>query len=269
MVATFHALAARGIRAFGLNFRSCSGEPNRTARLYHSGETGDIRFMVELLLERTGGRPVGAIGFSLGGNALLKYLGEEGADARGRIAGAVAVSVPFDLGAGADALDGSAIGRFYTRRFLASLAPKALDTIARHDVACDADRIRKARSFREFDDAATAPLHGFESAVDYYSRCSSARWIERVRVPALLIQSRDDPVQPDGGRIALEAASANPDIQAIVTDRGGHVGFLAGPPWRMRSWVEAAAAEWIADGVRATRTGESMSSQPARPRAAP
>jgi len=242
---TFHAFASRGVRAVGLNFRSCSGEINRAARLYHSGETSDIRHVLDRLVERNGGRPLLAIGYSLGGNALLKYLGEEGEAARERVNAAAAISVPYDLGAGADALERTAIGRFYTSRFLRTLAGKALSKAALLDGRCDIDRIRRARTFREFDDAATAPIHGFAGADDYYSRCSSAAWLHRVRVPTLLIQSDDDPFQPGGGRIALDAAARNDFVEALVTERGGHVGFLGGSPWRPSSWVEEIAAAWL------------------------
>ena len=162
---TYAELARYGIAAVGLNFRSCSGELNRAKRLYHSGETEDTRFIVRLLHERFPGAAMGAIGFSLGGNALLKYLGEEGENAR--LQCAVAVSVPYDLGAGADHLDHSVMGRFYTRLFVKALIEKSRSKSEMIAESCDYQRGLRARSFREFDDAITAPLHGFAHAEDY------------------------------------------------------------------------------------------------------
>jgi predicted alpha/beta-fold hydrolase len=240
---TYAALARRGLRAVGMNFRSCSGEPNRTARLYHSGETDDLRHVLAHLRVRLGAPAAGAIGFSLGGNVLLKYLGEEGEAAPVRAA--VAVSVPYDLAAGVRALERSFMGRFYTRIFVKSLVAKALaksDLIADR---CDLERVRAARSFWDFDDAATAPLHGFRDAGDYYERSSSARFLARIRVPTLLLHARDDPFLPEHA-VPFAAIRANPRITAAITRRGGHVGFLGGRPWAPTFWAEEEAARFLA-----------------------
>ncbi len=248
-VNVYRALAARGVRAAGLNFRSCSGEPNRTARFYHSGDTEDIRFVLNVLRARYPGAPLGAIGFSLGGNALLKYLGEEGEAAQGMLAAAVAVSVPYDLGAGADALEATAMGRFYTGIFLKSLVLKADAKAALLVEHCDLERVRAARSFRDFDDAATAPLHGFAGADDYYRRSSAQHYLAAVRVPALLLHAADDPFLP-GDHFPRAQVAANPYLRAVVTRRGGHVGFIGGTPWRPFFWAEETAAEWLARRLR-------------------
>ncbi len=245
----YHALAARGIRSVGLNFRSCSGEPNRTARFYHSGDTDDIRHVVGTLYTRFPTAPLGVIGFSLGGNALLKYLGEEAEAARGLVAGAVAVSVPYDLAAGADALDATPMGRFYTGIFLKSLIAKADAKAALLVDRCDLERVRAARTFRDFDDAATAPLHGFTSAADYYDRSSAKRFLRRVRVPTLLLHAADDPFLP-GSWFPREEVAGNACLTAVVTRHGGHVGFIAGPPWRPRFWAEESAAAWLDSELR-------------------
>jgi uncharacterized protein len=239
----YHELGKFGIATVGLNFRSCSGELNKARRLYHSGETEDTRFVVQLLHSRFPNARIGAIGFSLGGNALLKYLGEEGAQAR--LSCAVAVSVPYDLGAGADHLDRSPMGRFYTRLFVKNLVQKTIsksDLIAAH---CDIDRGIKAQSFREFDDAITAPLHGFSGADDYYERSSSAQFLPRIRIPTLLLQSADDPFLPPEC-IPYGQMSSNPSLHAIVTDTGGHVGFIRGTPIKPRFWAEETAARFLA-----------------------
>jgi predicted alpha/beta-fold hydrolase len=240
---TYDALVRRGLRGIGMNFRSCSGEPNRTARFYHSGETGDLRLVLEHLHARFPGVPLGAIGFSLGGNVLLKYLGEEGDAALVRAA--VAISVPYDLAAGARALERTRMGRFYTKIFLESLVAKAEMKAALLGDRCDLERIRRARTFWEFDDAATAPLHGFAGADDYYARSSSAGFLERIRVPTLLLHARDDPFLP-AAALPLDVIARNPHLRAVITERGGHVGFLMGPPWARCYWAEETAASFHA-----------------------
>lgn len=241
----YKELESRGIGAVGMNFRGCSGEPNRTARSYHSGETGDLRQVLGLLCERFRGSPLGVIGFSLGGNVLLKYLGEEGNAAATRIRTCVAVSVPYDLGACADALEHTRMGRFYTRRFLVTLKDKTVARRALIEDRVDMARALRSRSFREFDDAVTAPLHGFESAQDYYRRCSSAGFVAAVRVPTLLVQAEDDPFLP-AGAIPSAAIAGNPVLDPLFLAKGGHVGFIGGQPWAPRFWVERAVAECFA-----------------------
>jgi uncharacterized protein len=246
---TYRELARRGVRAVGLNFRSCSGEPNRAARLYHSGDTADILHVLRLLAERYAHVPRGAIGFSLGGNALLKLLGEAPAEATELVHAAVAVSVPYDLGAGADVLQRSVMGRFYTRRFVSSLVAKAESKRALLEDACSLERIRAARSFREFDDAATAPIHGFADAADYYARSSSMAYVAHIEVPTLLLHAADDPFLPVNA-FPQAAVNANPFIEAVITPAGGHVGFIEGPPWAPRFWAEETAAAYLAAQLR-------------------
>lgn len=240
---TYRELARVGIRGVGLNFRSCSGEPNRLPRFYHSGDTEDVRHVVSVLRRRFGSRPIGAIGFSLGGNALLKYLGEEGEASS--IAAAVAVSVPYDLDAGERHLAQDPVSRVYVRRFLRSLQEKA--ALKEHDLRerCDYDAIHRARSFREFDDAATAPLHGFESAADYYARSSSFGFLHRIRVPTLLIHALDDPFLPPEA-LPRDVLRENPLLDHAWTARGGHVGFIGGTPRRPDFWAERQAARYLA-----------------------
>ncbi|HEX2165684.1 MAG TPA: hydrolase, partial [Longimicrobiales bacterium] len=246
---TYRELARRGVRAVGLNFRSCSGEPNRNARFYHSGDTADIEHVLRLLAERYPDVPRGAIGFSLGGNAMLKLLGELGEDAASLVSAAVAVSVPYDLGAGADWLDRSRFGRIYTSRFIASLIAKAETKATQLGDTCDLDRIRAARSFREFDGAATAPIHGFADADDYYTRSSSIHYLHAIRVPTLLLHAADDPFLP-AECFPHEQVTQNPWLEAVVTDAGGHVGFIEGTPWKPRFWAEEEAAGFLARVLR-------------------
>ncbi len=246
---TYSELFARGIAAIGVNFRSCSGELNRTARFYHSGETGDLRFVLDYVAGRNPGRPLGAVGFSLGGNALLKYLGEEADAALLRCA--VAVSVPYDLLAGARLLEASAMGRFYSRVFIKSLIGKAEAKAALLVDRCDLERVRRARTFWEFDDAATAPLHGFAGANDYYERSSSAAFVARIRRPTLLLHALDDPFVPPSA-VPRAALGNNPCVEAVTTRQGGHVGFIGGSPWAPTFWCERQAARFLAHALGAT-----------------
>ncbi len=247
---TMRELGARGVRAVALNFRTCGGEPNRLARFYHSGETGDLGYVLRRVRERYPDAPLGAVGFSLGGNVLLKYLGECGEASL--VGAAVAVSVPFDLAAGATSME-RGMGRFYTRRFLSSLRVKYEGKRALIGDALDARRVLRARTFREFDDAATAPLHGFRDAAHYYSASSSAGFLAGIRVPTLLLHSADDPFLP-ADSIPRAAARENPCITAAFTEHGGHVGFVGGTPWAPEFWAEAETARfldaWIGSGAR-------------------
>lgn len=240
----YRALARHGVRAVGLNFRSCSGELNRTRRLYHSGETGDAALVIEYLARRYPDAPFGAIGVSLGGNVLLKLLGERGAGASLPLAAAVAISVPYDLSAGADVLE-RGLGPLYARFFLRKLQRKVRAKAALLEGSCDLARALAARTLRDFDDAATAPLHGFASAHDYYRRSSSNQFLARVAVPTLLIHAMDDPFLPSRA-IPMDTIRDNPALEAQVLPHGGHVGFVEGPPWAPRYWAEAEAARFLA-----------------------
>ncbi len=236
-------LSERGLYAVGLNFRSCSGELNRGQRLYHSGETSDLGWVIERLQASFPGRPLAAVGVSLGGNVLLKYLGEQG-DKAGLAAAAV-WSVPFDLAAGASVME-TGFARFYVWRLLRSLKRKAWARAADLGEHIDLERTLAARTFREFDDAATAPLHGFRDADDYYQQCSSANFLSAIRTPTLVLHSRDDPFLP-AAAIPTAALAANPNITPALTDRGGHVGFVAGTlPGRPHFWAEDLIASWLA-----------------------
>ena len=252
----YRALARRGLQAAGLNFRSCSGELNRRLRLYHSGETGDLAFVLRLLAARFPGRPLGAAGFSLGGNVLLKYLGEAGRGGQQRAAAeprppwvplraAAAISVPFDLAAGARRLE-RGFSRAYRRYLVGKLKRKTLAKRRLLEGLVDLRRVRRSRSFPEFDGAATAPLHGFADAEDYYERSSSARYLAAIAVPTLLIHALDDPFLP-AAAIPRAAVAGNPSLRAEFTPRGGHVGFVACSPWAPVFWAERRAAAFLAE----------------------
>jgi predicted alpha/beta-fold hydrolase len=221
-----HALE-RGWRIAIAHFRGCSGEPNRLARAYHSGDTAEVDWIVRRL-----GAPLWAIGVSLGGNALLKWLGERGSQAP--IERAAAISAPLDLPAAGRALDRGLNRLFYTRHFLATLIPKSLAKLERFPALYDAAAVRRARTFRAFDDLVTAPLHGFRDVEHYWSTAASGPWLERIGVPTLVINARNDPFLPE--QALLDAArKAAPCVVLEFPRTGGHAGFVAAPfpgrPW--------------------------------------
>lgn len=244
MVSTCGALSTLGIQAVALNFRSCSGEPNLTPGSYHSGRTDDIERALTWVAERFPGLRQSAVGFSLGGNALLNMLGTSGDVG---LEAAVAVSVPYDLSACASALE-RGVTRLYAQYFMRTLRAKARAKAARFPNLVSREAA-SARTIREFDDMLTAPLHGFRNAEDYYSRCSAARHVGAVTIPTLLIQAADDPLVP-GASVPLAVIRDRPNLTLELAQHGGHVGFLdrslgAGPD----GWLEQKIARFIAGTV--------------------
>ena len=261
-----------GLAGTALNFRSCAREPgrierwipNRTPRLYHSGETEDLGLVVSELRRREPATPILAIGISLGGNVLLKWLGEN--PGQRTITAAVAISVPYDLAAGARHLEGR-VSRLYLQHFLPTLIAKSENMLQRHPELAsrglDLEAVRAARTFHEFDGAATAPVHGFASAEDYYARSSSIGFVRSIDTPTLCLSAEDDPFLPSEVACAFRAA-APPAVEVHLTRHGGHVGFVAGRrPDRAESWAERRAIDWLLD-----RIGAIAVSGDRRPRAA-
>jgi predicted alpha/beta-fold hydrolase len=247
------ALVGAGFGVTAVNFRSCARDPstgallpNRRARLYHSGDTADLDFVVETLSRREPRRPLLAVGVSLGGNVLLKWLGEKGA--RSPVEAAATISVPYDLAAAAKHLE-RGFARVYATYFLRSLRRKAAAVMARfprETERLDRARARLSKTFYAFDDAVTAPLHGFGGATDYYRRSSSLRYLGDIEVPTLCISSADDPFLPKEV-LARARAVASDDVTFSVTPWGGHVGFAYGRwPWRARYWAEEQVVRWLA-----------------------
>jgi predicted alpha/beta-fold hydrolase len=235
-----------GWAADALIFRSCNGEVTRTRRLYHSGETTDLDFVVRRLVREQPGQSLGIVGFSLGGNVLLKWLGERGADLPDEVRGAVAVSVPFDLERGSRFIE-RGFGRVYTRHFLRTLREKARAKLDRDPELFDADALSKARTLYDFDDAVTAPVHGFASAHDYYQRSSSLNFLSAIRCPTLLLSAYDDPfLPPEVLSEVADIAAANPALEAEFHERGGHVGFVSGrSPLSPSYYAENRALEFL------------------------
>ena len=197
-----------------------------------------------MLIDREPMLRLGIVGISIGGNVLLKWLGELGD--RARIAAAVAISTPFDLEAGARAIS-RGFSRIYDRNFLRTLRQKALRKLDSYPDLFDRDALMRASSVIEFDDAVTAPVHGFADAHDYYQRSSSLGFLGRVRVPTLLLSAQDDPFLPAHVLDRVRAvASANAHLTLEFTERGGHVGFVAGTlPWKPRYYAETRAVEFL------------------------
>ena len=257
------ARAARaGLGAIALNFRSCSGEMNRYARSYHSGETGDLGAVVERAIERWPGIPGAIAGFSLGANVTLRRLAEWGRGGPDAIRAAVAVSCPFDLALCGDTLDTPS--SFWVRsHFLYHLKRKALAKAAVFPSEIDARRVRAARTIRRFDDIVTAPLNGFRDAAEYWERCSSGPVLDRVARPVLLLSARDDPLIPASCH-PVEVARGSDLLHLEAPARGGHVGFVAGSLLAPRFYAEERAMEFIGE-----RLGLSARADAAAPAGAP
>lgn len=223
----------RGWGATLMMHRGCGSADNIARRFYHSGDTSDLAHVYDVLRSRTPGAPWLLVGVSLGGNVLLKWLGEMGTSADSRIRAAAAMSVPFDLEAGARYLS-QGFSRAYDRHFVRSLRDKALAKLRRYPDLLDRERVERADSIYSFDDAVTAPVHGFADAHDYYVKSSSLGFLGSVRVPTFLLSSRDDPFLPGEVLGRVEAAAAeNPCLSLEFTGHGGHVGFISGArPWR-------------------------------------
>jgi len=219
-----HAVVRRGWYGVVVHFRGCSGEPNRLPRAYHSGDAQEIDWVLRRLHAR-GFPALFVAGVSLGGNALLKWLAEQGVLASGIVNAAAAVSAPLDLAAANTALS-SGFNLVYARYFLRTLIPAALAKERRFPGRIDVGRVKAARTLRDFDDAATAPLHGFHGADDYYARSSAGPLLAAVRTPTLLLHAANDPFLP---RTALPSREQLPDAVTLEMHRhGGHVGFVHG-----------------------------------------
>ena len=251
------AAAARGWGATLLVFRSCGPEPNRLPRFYHSGDTGDARLALERIVSEYPDVPVLLAGFSLGGNVLLRLLAEQsnGDAVFARIAGAATLSVPYDLGRSSSFIS-RGFSKVYERTFVRSLRRKALAKSARFTgFPADEQRVRCARTFYEFDDAVTAPVHGFAGADDYYARASSLPVLEQIRTPTLMVSAADDPfLPPEVLTEVRRAAAGNPALHPLFVPHGGHVGFVCGAPWRPRYWAEEQALAFLAARVESWRT---------------
>lgn len=236
---------ARGLAAVVHHHRDCGPRRNRLPRSYHSGDTADLQRVLEALRARFPESPLWAVGYSLGANVLVKHLGEQGE--RSLLSRAAAVSPPLDLGACCDRLN-RGLSRGYQRYLLDKLKAKAQqklrDPALGPQLPFSARALRRARCFEDFDDLVTAPLHGFESARDYYSRSSGMRFLQGVARPLLVLHAADDPFMTEAVIPGPEALSAQ--VRYELQDKGGHVGFIeGGAPWAPRFWLERRVLDFL------------------------
>lgn len=238
VLSTVNNLHKYGWRCVVIHFRGCSGVPNRLPRAYHAGDSDEIDWMLKRIADKN--RALGcsqiiyAIGVSLGGNALLKWLGEQGKKASRILTGAAAVSVPLDLAAAGAALD-TGFNRIYTRHFLSSLKKKSQEKLDQFPGLFDVKALTECNSIYQFDNIVTAPLHGFKDTDDYWKRSSSKQWLPYIHVPTLVINAQNDPFMP------ASALPTSQQVSSAVTlefpQEGGHAGFMCSPfPGRL-NWL--------------------------------
>ena len=219
------ALRRGGWDALAWNYRGCSGEPNRKLRSYHSGETGDLHTVLQHAVSQGRHAEIALIGFSLGGNITLKYLGEQGTAVHPLVKKAVTFSVPCDLESGALKLARPA-AKLYMLRFLRSLRQKVREKKRMFPGRIDDAGLDRIRTFHEFDDRYTAPIHGFKDAHDYFTRCSSRQFLQAIRIPALMVNARNDPFLAEPS-FPFEEARASEHFFFEAPAHGGHTGFIS------------------------------------------
>ncbi|MCK4842355.1 MAG: hydrolase [Methylococcales bacterium] len=243
-------LIKQGFRSIALNFRGCSGESNNLARCYHSGDTDDVDFLYQTLRQREPTTPIAVIGFSLGGNVLLKWLGERGDNLS--LFCAVSVSVPFVLSACASKLD-SGFSKIYRNNLLAELKDyielkfNHLVNTEQHEEAKKINQLgdlSKINSFWQYDERVIARLYGYKSAEDYYQQSSSRQFLKDIKVPTLMIQSIDDPFMSKD--VIPHSHELSSKVCMEITNRGGHVGFITGlNPFKPQYWLEQRIPEFL------------------------
>jgi predicted alpha/beta-fold hydrolase len=237
------AAVARGWRGVVPHWRGCSGEPNRLARAYHSGDYMELEAMLAAVRVRSGAAPLLAVGVSLGGNVLLNWLGREKQKSRDWLRAAASVSAPIDLVASGTALD-RGLNRIYARNFLKTLVPRALEKLGRFPGLCREEQLRRVGTIHDFDDLVTAPLHGFRDVMDYWTRASSKPWLREIALPTLVLNALNDPFVPGvslpgptevGAAVTLETPAA-----------GGHVGFVSGGYPGSLDWFSSRLLSFLA-----------------------
>ena len=234
-------LAEQGWRGVVLHFRGCHGGPNKLDRSYHSGDTDDLRAFLAALKARIPDTPIFAVGYSLGGNVLLKYLGESGTESG--IEAAVAVSVPFKLDHAAARLNRGA-SKLYQHVLLSSLKRKFFEKFASKTCPVDQKLVSTIKTIEHYDDIVTAPLHGFKNAADYYSRSSCYRFLSAIRTPTLVIHAEDDPLVPSSAIPLANDLSPLVELECFAT--GGHVAFIAGSnPAQPDYWLDRRISHFL------------------------
>lgn len=231
------ALDKSGFNSVVMHFRGCFGVQNRLARAYHSGETGDAKAFIASLLKAYPGRPLGAVGYSLGGNMLMKLQGELGE--KSPLSAAASVSAPLRLEKTADHINRGA-SRFYQKVLMDSLKRRLLEKFDHHDyekiIGLRREDVSVLKSFWEYDDLFTGPIHGFQNAEDYYARSSAQSYLEKITKPTLIIHAEDDPFMPVS--VLPDPSILPKNILLEVSEHGGHVGFVGGTILTPKYWLE-------------------------------
>jgi predicted alpha/beta-fold hydrolase len=239
------AIQKREAAGAAVNMRMCSGEANRLKQTYHSGKTDDLDFLIRQCLKEFPEREIHLVGYSIGGNIILKWLGENGAGARERVQKAVAVSVPYDLARSVELLDRGFNREVYARSLLGRLKKKMAAKQKAFPDAITYGRLKNCKTFRVFDGLVTAPLNGFRDADDYWIKSSCKPFLKHVQVPTLLIHADDDPFFP-GPLIPRDEMKKSGFIKTLFVPCGGHVGFVSGPwPWQQQPWLEQSILDFL------------------------
>lgn len=243
---TLQKIDENGWRGVFMHFRGCSGEPNRLPRSYHSGETNDVSFIVNLLRKREKANHIAAVGYSLGGNVLLKWLGESGED--NPLKAAIAISVPFELQKAAERIQ-TGFSRCYQWYFLKCLRERLTHKYQYVPKApLHPDELTDIETIFDFDNRYTAPLHGFTGVDDYYTRSSSRQYLNTIKVPTLILHAKDDPFMSED--VIPEPHELSPHVTLEVTEAGGHVGFVMGKyPWRPEYWLEKRIPDYLREHI--------------------
>lgn len=244
----FKALQQQGFAVVLLHFRGCDGVPNKLKRAYHSGDTADFAALLTLCQQRFPTSPLAAVGFSLGGNVLVKYCGETGS--ANPLCAAVAICAPLQLSDSCDRINQGLSKLFYQRYLLGRLKRTMQRKLQVHaDFPLQQHQLKQIRTIRQFDDALTAPLHGFCHANDYYQRCSGLQFLPKVSKPLWLIFASDDPFLS----ASAIPAQVQPPVSLTVQQHGGHVGFVSGPPWRPAYWLDQVVPAYLSAQLSQTQ----------------
>lgn len=250
------ALKRQGFAVVLMHFRNCSTEVNRLPRAYHSGDTADLSFFINHLKQLYPNRPLVAVGFSLGGNVLAKYLGEQ--QQQCPLSAAALVSAPYDLSASSDVIRKS-LGKIYQKYLLDRMKKSMQRKLPqiKQQISITTDQLMEIDDLLEFDNQLTAPLHGFENAHDYYRQASAMPYLKHIAVPTLIIHAKDDPM------LSIKAVPSRQDVSEHVTlrisEKGGHVGFISGKnPFKPVFWLEQAVPSYFVQYVLNKTNKESV-----------
>ena len=243
-----NAVIGNGWQGVLMHFRGCSGRHNRLNRSYHSGDTGDISFFIKELIKRCPNRKITAVGISLGGNALIKYMGELGEKCP--LTAAMAISIPFDLGICAKELE-TGFARIYQSYLINSLIIKTRDKFKNKLAPIDLSRLNEWTNFYSFDHNVTAPLHNFDSVDDYYSKSSCKQFIKHITTPTLILHSKDDPFMNQSALPNEDDLSESVTLE--LSEQGGHVGFVYGKtPFHPKYWSEKRMTEFFSSAFNSS-----------------